>query len=126
MELYWNHNFKQNQNILIKGDIMKNLQFNYINEAGLGKILAIGGGLAGAAIAGHEFMNDVHQGEQINPMIDPNASADNTVKSLGAAMKIPLYGLGGAAAGGIAGGIIGLGSGGPKRQMRPMNQYRRR
>jgi len=79
------------------------MKFEYINESSLGKILALGGGLAGTAIAGENFMDTVHQGEHINPLINPDASVDNTLDSLGNFFKIPVYGLGGAAAGGLAG-----------------------
>ena len=76
---------------------------NYLNESGLSKILAIGGGLTGAALAGSDFMDTVNQGEHINPVLNPEASVNNTLDALGNAAKIPLYGLGGAIAGGIAG-----------------------
>jgi len=101
---------------------MKNLKLNYINESGLGKILAIGGGLTGAAIAGNDFINDLHHNTHTDLIANPNAYENNMLKALKDGAKVPLYGLSGAAVGGIAGGLIGSGS----AQRRPMNQFRRR
>jgi hypothetical protein len=75
----------------------------YLNEGALSKILGIGGALAGAGIAGHEFLDIANQGEHINAVVNPELANQNTLSSIAAATKIPFYALGGGIAGITAG-----------------------
>ena len=78
------------------------MKFRYLNEAGLGKIMAIGGGLAGAGMAGLDFMHDINSGA-------------NEVQSLTDATKMPVYGLAGVVGGGLAGAGLSAANAKPKK-----------
>jgi hypothetical protein len=71
----------------------------FLNEGALNKILGVGGALAGASIAGHDFMDIANHASEINPLEHPDISTQNTMQGITAATKIPFYAAGGALAG---------------------------